>query len=262
MALAIHRLIMADSDPVSCSTVAEYLKHIDDMQLVTTVFHPEQVIPAVVKYKPDLLLLDFMAKSEAQDLLEDICKVAPDLKIVVYSTDGAASTIAKATAAGVDYYILKPFETSILVQRLRQVLSPPFAEDGSNNASSRLQAKVHSYLQHLGVPMRFKGYSYLCSAIVLCYQDATYLTRVMKELYPAIAKQWHTTPQRVERAIRYALEVTWTQGNLSAIDRLFRYTVDQERAKPTNASFIAHLVDAIRVEQMETETRQYHQKLG
>ncbi|HHT27348.1 MAG TPA: response regulator [Firmicutes bacterium] len=262
LALVVHRLIIADADQVSCSNVCEYLKHVEDMQVVATVFQPEQVLSAIAEHKPDLLLLDFMAQSAGRCLLKALYKAAPELKIVIYTTEGSVSSISQATAAGVDYYVLKPFELSILVQRLRQVLTSPFSEDRADYDTDQLQAQVRRCLQHLGVPERFKGYSYLCTAIVLCYHDETYLTRVMKALYPTIAEQWRTTPPRVERAIRYALEVTWTHGNLGLIDRLFHYTVDQERAKPTNASFIAHLVDAIRFGRIDVETPQQHQKLG
>jgi two-component system response regulator (stage 0 sporulation protein A) len=245
---------MADNDQNAVASVSDYLKSVDDMEMVTTLFRPEQVVPAVAKHRPDLLLMDFMRQGQGQALLEDLGILDRNLRIVIFSKEGDASTIAQATSAGAAYYILKPFDMPTLVQRLRQFLTPSQAMVDSTYESEHLWTEVHRYLEHLGVPVRFKGFSYLSTAIVLCFHDATYLNRVTKALYPSIARQWHTTPQRVERAIRYALEVTWTQGNLGAIDELFRYTVDQNRAKPTNASFIAHLVDAIRLGQVEAET--------
>ena len=74
------------------------------------------------------------------------------------------------------------------------------------------------------------------------------LNSITKILYPTIAKKHQTTPSRVERAIRHAIEVAWNRGNTDAIDDIFGYTVSATKSKPTNSEFIAMIADKLRLE--------------
>lgn len=108
--------------------------------------------------------------------------------------------------------------------------------------------EVTRRLAELGVPPHFKGYQYLRDAISIVVQDSTMLNGVTKYLYPTIARRHGSSPQRVERAIRNAIEVTMTRGNLEEIQRVFGYSVDAGKGKPSNSSFIARLADQIRLD--------------
>lgn len=249
--LPVFRLIIADNDVASCGTVAEYLSGVDDLELVATIRQPEQVMPAVVKLQPDLVLLDFMVPV-GQALLLDLQKI-DDFRprCVVHSAESSAAAIAQATEAGAQYYICKPFQTATLVKRLRQILQSPMGSADFNTGSCQEQHldKARNVLMQTGMPESFKGFAYLREAVVLCLENDAYLSRIMKGLYPAIARRMNTTPQRVERSIRHAIEVTWTHGDLTAIYGLFPYSIDMDRAKPTNSTFIARIVDAVRFDQ-------------
>ena len=112
----------------------------------------------------------------------------------------------------------------------------------------RLEIIVTNIIHEIGVPAHIKGYQYLRDAIILSVNDMEMLNSITKILYPTIAKRHQTTPSRVERAIRHAIEVAWSRGKMDTIDELFGYTVSTGKGKPTNSEFIALIADKIRLE--------------
>ncbi len=111
-----------------------------------------------------------------------------------------------------------------------------------------LKKDVTDIIHEIGVPAHIKGYQYLREAIMLSVEDNEMLSAVTKILYPAIAKKYHTTSSRVERAIRHAIEVAWNRGNMDILDSMFGYTINVGKGKPTNSEFIALIVDKIRLQ--------------
>ncbi len=111
-----------------------------------------------------------------------------------------------------------------------------------------LEADVTDIIHEIGVPAHIKGYQYLREAIMMSVNDIEMLNSITKILYPTIAKQFQTTPSRVERAIRHAIEVAWSRGKMDTIDELFGYTINNGKGKPTNSEFIALIADKIRLE--------------
>ena len=112
----------------------------------------------------------------------------------------------------------------------------------------RLESDVTNIIHEIGVPAHIKGYQYLRDAIMMSVNDTEMLNSITKQLYPSIAKQHKTTPSRVERAIRHAIEVAWSRGKMDTIDDLFGYTVNNGKGKPTNSEFVALIADKIRLE--------------
>lgn len=111
-----------------------------------------------------------------------------------------------------------------------------------------LEKDVTDMIHEIGVPAHIKGYQYLREAIMMSVKDNTMLGSITKILYPTIAKNFQTTPSRVERAIRHAIEVAWSRGKMETLDDLFGYTVNTGKGKPTNSEFIALIVDRIRLQ--------------
>ncbi len=110
-----------------------------------------------------------------------------------------------------------------------------------------LEKDVTDIIHEIGVPAHIKGYQYLREAIMMSVEDGEMLSAVTKLLYPAIAKKYHTTSSRVERAIRHAIEVAWNRGNMDTLDSMFGYTINVGKGKPTNSEFIALIVDKMRL---------------
>lgn len=124
-------------------------------------------------------------------------------------------------------------------------------ETVSNKKAHDLEKDVTDIIHEIGVPAHIKGYQYLREAIMMSVEDREMLSAVTKILYPAIAKKYHTTSSRVERAIRHAIEVAWNRGNMDTLDSMFGYTINVGKGKPTNSEFIALIVDKIRLRYRE-----------
>lgn len=115
-----------------------------------------------------------------------------------------------------------------------------------------LEQDVTNMIHDIGVPAHIKGYQYLREAIMMSVNDPTMISSITKILYPSIAKRFQTTPSRVERAIRHAIEVAWSRGRMETLDTLFGYTINTGKGKPTNSEFIALIADKIRLRYRET----------
>lgn len=114
-------------------------------------------------------------------------------------------------------------------------------------AQRDLEKDVTDMIHEIGVPAHIKGYQYLREAIMMSVEDVEMLSSITKILYPTIAKKFQTTPSRVERAIRHAIEVAWSRGRMETLDGLFGYTINTGKGKPTNSEFIALIADKIRL---------------
>jgi len=186
--------------------------------------------------------------------------LAPQPKIIMLTAFGQENITQKAVQLGASYYILKPFDMEVLTNRIRQLVSnqpltsssPASVSKNTNvipmTKGKNLDANITSIIHEIGVPAHIKGYQYLRDAITMVYNNIEILGAITKTLYPAIADKYKTTPSRVERAIRHAIEVAWTRGNIDSISHLFGYTVNISKAKPTNSEFIAMVADKLRIE--------------
>ena len=114
-----------------------------------------------------------------------------------------------------------------------------------------LEQDVTDMIHEIGVPAHIKGYQYLREAIIMSVEDPGMISSITKILYPIIAKKFQTTPSRVERAIRHAIEVAWSRGRMETLDALFGYTINTGKGKPTNSEFIALISDKIRLKYRE-----------
>jgi len=117
----------------------------------------------------------------------------------------------------------------------------------SESRAHDLEKDVTDMIHEIGVPAHIKGYQYLREAIIMSVEDTEMLNSITKILYPSIAKKFQTTPSRVERAIRHAIEVAWSRGKMETLDALFGYTINIGKGKPTNSEFIALIADKIRL---------------
>lgn len=162
----------------------------------------------------------------------------------------------ESNALGVGYYLLKPFEPETLCDRLERIAGLPSREELLSageaakslvSGGNELEREVTDCILDLGIPAHIKGYYYIRTAIIMSVADPEVMHAVTKILYPAIAKKFGTSPSRVERAIRHAIEVAWERGDIDKLQSVFGYTVSVHKGKPTNSEFIALLADKIRL---------------
>ena len=150
--------------------------------------------------------------------------------------------------AGADYIFIKPVNPETIVSRIEQIINWRSSKKNTSpysKGSRSVEVIISDIMRQIGVPAHIKGYQYLRTAIELCISNPQMLGSVTKILYPTVAKQYGTTPSRVERAIRHAIEVAWDRGDVDVLSSFFGYTIDSDRGKPTNSEFIAMISDKI-----------------
>jgi two-component system response regulator (stage 0 sporulation protein A) len=177
---------------------------------------------------------------------------------IVLSAVGQDKITQQAVSLGAEYYIVKPFDLEILVERIRQlrkgevIINRPEAPKPSvktqSSRPSSMESRITQIMRDVGVPAHIKGYQYMRDAVLLVIEDLELISSVTKRLYPELARRYKTTPSRVERAIRHAIEVAWTRGQVDTIHDLFGYTINTKKGKPTNSEFIAMIADKLRLE--------------
>jgi two-component system response regulator (stage 0 sporulation protein A) len=244
---------IAEDNLEFCQVLRDYLESYPDLA-VTAVANDGLEALEILRTSPlDLLLLDMiMPKLDGIAVLERIKTMKNRPKIVILSAFGHEEITRKAVELGADYFIVKPFDLQILVQRIREVCgAQPQSEYNYFSPLARQEAQtereVTDILQKLKIPPHFKGYTYLRKAILLCVKEPGLINEVTKKLYPRIAEEYNSTPNRVERSMRFAIETAWSKGEIEYLHELMGHVVDEKKGKPTNVSFIAKISDKIRL---------------
>ncbi|GIP37589.1 stage 0 sporulation protein A [Paenibacillus sp. J31TS4] len=257
-------ILLADDNREFTNLLSEFIDSQDDMEVTGVAYNGNEVLRLIEQQKkiPDVLILDIiMPHLDGLGVLEKLreMNLSPQPKIIMLTAFGQEAITQKAVQLGASYYILKPFDMEVLTNRIRQLTTGGTATTMSGSSAVRsnvvpmskgrnLDANITSIIHEIGVPAHIKGYQYLREAITMVYNNIEILGAITKTLYPAIAERYKTTPSRVERAIRHAIEVAWTRGNIDSISHLFGYTINISKAKPTNSEFIAMVADKLRIE--------------
>ena len=218
---------IADDNENMVRLLSDIVRNDEELQVIGTAKDGEEAYEMIRTKEPDVVMLE---------------KITED-----------------AFRRGADYYIMTPFDKDIIVNRIKLVkshnqkknteLRAVGAYENVKQFSKRnLENDVTNIIHEIGVPAHIKGYQYLRESIIMSVNDIEMLNSITKILYPTIAKKYQTTPSRVERAIRHAIEVAWSRGKMDTIDELFGYTIHNGKGKPTNSEFIALISDKIRLE--------------
>lgn len=221
-----------------------------------------KAVESIEKYEPDILILDIiMPHLDGLGVLEKLHKknLKKFPKVIILSAVGHDKVTQRAINMGVDYYIVKPFNFESFAERMLQISEFETSRVQNKNkeiiynekvkTELSLEVKITEILHEVGVPAHIKGYQYLRTSIIDVVNNIELLGAITKELYPSIALKYTTTPSRVERAIRHAIEVAWTRGKIETINNIFGYTIHNNKGKPTNSEFIAMISDKLRLEQ-------------
>ena len=205
------------------------------------------VISYVIRYENeiDVIVMDLILPGkDGLAILSELKDLKINKHVIVLSSYGKEYTIKMINKYNVDYLMLKPCELSSLKEDVVDVSNELYENKKANHA---LQLKVSELLHDLGVPSQIKGYQYLREGILMLYEQASLIGGITKEVYPEIASRYNTTPSRVERAIRHAIEVSWNRADYDVMNKIFGHSIDYDRAKPTNSEFMATLSDSLRL---------------
>ena len=210
-----------------------------------------QILDIVEKSEPDVLVMDsFLSRVDAIGVLDGIA--ARQLKkpvVIILSTVNNMNLERELIRKGADYFLPKPADAVMLTERILQLTGweKSRAETDAALTDDNMILQITEIMHQLGVPAHIKGYEYLRESILLTVQNNGMMNSVTKVLYPTVARKFQTTPSRVERAIRHAIEVAWDRGNVDILSAYFGYTIQTSRGKPTNSEFIAMISDKLRL---------------
>ncbi len=244
-------VFIADSADDFCANLMSALNQNEQFRVLGTANDGETAIRRILDLRPEVLVLDLMlAKRDGISVLKAMAQMEHRPAILVTSgfiTDYVASAAANL---GARYLMLKPCDMTALVERLEEIrgsnnqrLAP-----GKTGDKTSIESLVTGIIHEIGVPAHIKGYQYLREAIIIAVNDMDVINAITKVLYPQVAKTFQTTPSRVERAIRHAIEVAWDRGDLDTLQRFFGYTVSNTKGKPTNSEFIALIADKLQLQ--------------
>lgn len=251
-------ILIADDNKEFCQILSEFVEEDDELEVVECLHNGEEVVKYLKENKnPDLLILDLiMPRLDGIGVLEELNdqNLVNEMKIIALTAMDHDKIMKTVLNLGVHYYIMKPFDLTKLMQRIKQlVLEAEGQPEGMQLNEAQLEAKNNNYtplithiIQELGLPAHIKGYRYTRKAVEMVIKDFDLLSAITKELYPKVAEYYESTPSRVERAIRHAIDVAWQRGSQNAVAKYF-YNLDDD-SKPTNSQFIARIADKIMVD--------------
>lgn len=251
---------IADDNEKMLNMLEEIINIDNELNVVGKAKNGEEMCQIIKDKRPDVVLLDLiMPKMDGLTVMENVNhdkSMAKPPYFIVVTAVGQERITEDAFDKGANYYVMKPFNNEILLNRIKTVRKvfrnhDKKIEEIIENTQIReedLENRVTDMLHEIGIPAHIKGYHYLRDAIIMAVEDMDVLNAITKVLYPTVAKKYQTTSSRVERAIRHAIEVAWSRGKLDTLDELFGYTVSNGKGKPTNSEFIALIADTIQLE--------------
>lgn len=257
------RVLLADNNKELCHVLTEHIKQHEDLELTGTAYDGLEAVEMVKKDGPDVLVLDIsMPYLDGIGVMERLNEMETKPRVIVLTAFEQESMVQRMINMGADYYIVKPFDTAILLDRIRQFgRYAGKASDGKglyrpgdgytatkDSSKVNLEMEITKLFHEMGIPAHFRGYAYLREAIMMAVRDPVVLGNITKNLYPKIAEKFRSTPSGVESAIRHTIAIGWERGNHECFQEIFGDGQDRKKGKfPTTASFIAKVADKMRL---------------
>ena len=238
-------VVLADANEDFRNMLREVVEKTDRFSVVGCTGDGTEAMELIRVQKPDLAVVDLVLPGTDGFCMLKLLR-EEGTKVIVLSAFCTDQAVAEVMNLGAAFFMPKPCQAEALLDRMQAVFGQPAAPEEQGSA---LKNQVTAIIHEIGVPAHIKGYQYLREAILIAVDDVEVINAVTKVLYPAVAKRFATTPSRVERAIRHAIEVAWDRGDLETLQKYFGYTVSNSKGKPTNSEFIAMISDRLILEQ-------------
>ena len=252
MKTKINALVVDDSMEFT-SSVEKYFKDNVSIDIVNVISDGSEVINYLQNSNEsiDIILLDLILPGkDGLEILEDLKERKINKPVIVLSSYQKDYAVRMTKDYRVDYFTIKPVNLPTLEKRIKSIVSAEKSPIKELNVTEENELEVTELLHYLGVPSQLKGYAYLREGILMLYKSAGVTNGITKQIYPAIANLYNTTPSRVERAIRHAIEISWNRADYEMMNKIFGHSIDYDRAKPTNSEFMMTLSDALRLKQI------------
>ena len=232
---------IADMDVGYRASLRKALESSGSVEVVADAGDGLAALEAVETLHPQVLLTDTLLPGlDGLGLLRRIR--GKGTRTIVITSAVMDNTVQQARQAGAYAFLPKPADNKSLLEHITGAAAPP-----DEQSTPQLEGMVTAIIHEIGVPAHIKGYQYLREAIILTVENMDVINAVTKVLYPVVAKRFGTTPSRVERAIRHAIEVAWDRGDIETLQKYFGYTVNSAKGKPTNSEFIAMIADRLQL---------------
>ena len=254
------RIFLTDDNDEIRAALHKYLEAQEDMIISGEAANGVEALQRLPECPSDVIILDLiMPQMDGFGVLEQVQRIPPEQRprVIALTALGREDFIARALPLGVNYYMVKPVEMSQLMDRVRDSARqmegvceepPELPPPPSPNVDDRMS----NIFLSLGIPAHIKGYQFLREGVRLVIEQPDRINRITKELYPSIARRYATSPSKVERAIRHAIEVAWSRGRVESLSRAFGCRVAIPEDKPTNGEFIALIADKLGMEKQHS----------
>ena len=252
------KILIADGNDEFCGHLKQTLERSSGYEVVGIADDGEKALALLSSEQPDVLVLDLLlSKADGISILKQAHGMEKPPVALVLSGFMTEYVGNMAVSLGVQYFMAKPCDFELVAERIREIVA---TEQQARAMTARrgeinIEAMVTSIIHEIGVPAHIKGYQYLREAIMIAVNDMDVINAITKVLYPQVAKTFATTPSRVERAIRHAIEVAWDRGDLETLQKFFGYTVSNSKGKPTNSEFIALIADKLQLQLKDMDIR-------
>ena len=259
------RILLADTNLDFCKMMTDLLSRERDMEVIGTTGDGLEALEMIQRLEPDVVLLDLvLSRLDGLSLLRRMRREGSACHVIVLSGFVNNKVVMDCASLGADYFVPKPCDSAVVLSHVRQSVGLAELEPGQENIDCGalwkravngpdLESMVTDVIHEIGVPAHIKGYQYLREAIILTINDMEMINAVTKVLYPEVARKFDTTPSRVERAIRHAIEVAWDRGDIEILQKYFGYTVSNIKGKPTNSEFIAMIADNLTLKRKQSK---------
>jgi two-component system response regulator (stage 0 sporulation protein A) len=248
-----NSIVLLESNTAVLEQLKGALEANNDFEILYCGDDGDEGIDMILQLRPDLVIVGmFLKGTDGCGVIQEVKKAWQDVKILAMGSAND-TIIDKAMAEGAAYYLVKPFTLPSAINRIYELLEDSSEEkDAFSNKrkAATIEEKISEIFIAIGIPPHIKGYSYLREGIKMTIEKPIIINAVTKELYPSIAKKFTTTPSKVERAIRHAIEVAWNRGRIDSINAIFGSRIYLGAERPTNSEFIALVADKLILESM------------
>jgi two-component system response regulator (stage 0 sporulation protein A) len=254
------KILIADSNADFTALLAESIEADHRLEIIGFARDGIEACKMTESLKPDVVLLEIMLpRMDGIEVLKQFNRHHPMSRprVLILSSLSTDGVTREAIALGAQFVMVKPCDINSLLDRIRTFggeASNHFIPPVTSPSSLSLESRITGIIHEIGIPAHIKGYQYVREAIATAVDNPSAIGAITKILYPSVAEKFGTTPSRVERAIRHAIEVAWDRGDIETLQSIFGYTVSNAKGKPTNSEFIAMIADRLQL-QLKAEQR-------
>ncbi|MCL2846711.1 MAG: response regulator [Firmicutes bacterium] len=255
------KLLIAESNFEEQERLRELFMTEDNFELTATAECGTEAIKLVEEHQPDVIICNFALKNtDGVTLCERVKQSGHETRVIVMSSAFSDYTVKRMVEAGVDHHLIRPFEPECLIKNICELANvagtkpmtraATVMEDFPQISRRKLEVRLSNVLTTIGITAHIQGFKFIKEAVIACIEDQALSNQITKRLYPMVAKKFQTTPSKVERAIRHAIDAGWNRERFHNLNEIFgvRVVQDHRNDKPTNGEFVSFLAERLIIE--------------